>query len=149
MGHLDPYQRGENGSCDASQPETCQVGDLSGKHGSVNGTNFTATYTDDFASTKPDIGAFFGNRSFVLHYANKTRITCANFEAVQAAADGSSCSAAPSNTSGSSTTTRSSVVPTSTVGATSAPTTVTTAGAYANGPAHMLAFGAVALVFLL
>lgn len=35
--HLDPYKRGEVPICDASKPETCQVGDLSGKFG-----NFTA-----------------------------------------------------------------------------------------------------------
>ncbi|KAK7433425.1 superoxide dismutase [Colletotrichum acutatum] len=30
-------------------------------------------------------GSFFGNRSFVLHFANKTRITCANFRMVESA----------------------------------------------------------------
>ena len=35
--HLDPYKRGEVPICDASKPETCQTGDLSGKFG-----NFTA-----------------------------------------------------------------------------------------------------------
>ena len=29
--HLDPYERGEVPICNAAQPETCQVGDLSGK----------------------------------------------------------------------------------------------------------------------
>jgi len=33
-----------------------------------------------FAATLPGIGAYFGNRSFVLHFPNKTRITCANFQ---------------------------------------------------------------------
>ena len=32
----------------------------------------------------PGIGAFFGNRSIVFHYANKTRISCANFALVDA-----------------------------------------------------------------
>ena len=32
----------------------------------------------------PGIGAFFGNRSIVFHYANKTRISCANFTLVDA-----------------------------------------------------------------
>ena len=30
----------------------------------------------------PGTGAFFGNRSIVFHYANKTRISCANFALV-------------------------------------------------------------------
>ena len=33
--HLDPYKRGEVPICDASKPETCQTGDLSGKFGNM------------------------------------------------------------------------------------------------------------------
>lgn len=33
--HLDPENRGESPPCDASQPQTCQVGDLAGKHGNI------------------------------------------------------------------------------------------------------------------
>jgi len=32
-----------------------------------------------YASLVPGIGAFFGNRSIVIHYANSTRLACANF----------------------------------------------------------------------
>lgn len=99
--HLDPYERGEvskftaisNGvaltadfqtpTCDSKLPQTCQVGDLSGKHGKINttevGDHYTANYVDNYPSTFPGIGSFFGNRSLVIHFANKTRITCANF----------------------------------------------------------------------
>lgn len=49
-------------------------------------TDGTLSYTDDYAALVPGIGAFFGNRSIVIHYPNKTRITCANFVRV---ADGS------------------------------------------------------------
>ncbi|PHH71441.1 hypothetical protein CDD80_5283 [Ophiocordyceps camponoti-rufipedis] len=86
--HLDPYKRGEDPPCEKSRPETCQVGDLSGKHGKPNSntTTFIATYVDPFLSTSPESNAFFGNRSFVIHFANKTRITCANFESIGAAA---------------------------------------------------------------
>jgi hypothetical protein len=42
LAHLDPYQRGEDPLCDASAPQTCQVGDLSGKHGEINGNAFSA-----------------------------------------------------------------------------------------------------------
>lgn len=41
---------------------------------------FTASYVDYFASSEEGIGAYFGNRSFVVHFANTTRFTCANFE---------------------------------------------------------------------
>lgn len=110
LGHLDPFIRGETPACDASKPETCQVGDLAGKHGAAEpkganlvyearlvvesfqyltyDTNFltlTHSFTDPYVSLTPGVGAFFGNRSFVIHFANTTRITCANFEPVDAA----------------------------------------------------------------
>ncbi|OWP05728.1 hypothetical protein B2J93_846 [Marssonina coronariae] len=66
LAHADPYIRGE-------------TGDLSGKHGQITQDPFVATYSDGYASTVEGIGAFLGNRSFVIHFANKTRITCANF----------------------------------------------------------------------
>ncbi|KAF4594768.1 superoxide dismutase [Ophiocordyceps camponoti-floridani] len=84
LAHLDPYKRGEDPPCDSTRPETCQVGDLSGKHGKPNSTSttFTATYVDRFLSTSPQSNAFLGNVSFVFHFANKTRITCANFQSI-------------------------------------------------------------------
>jgi hypothetical protein len=36
-------------------------------------------YTDPYSSTDPKSPAYFGNLSFVLHLANKSRIACANF----------------------------------------------------------------------
>ncbi|QDS74239.1 hypothetical protein FKW77_002816 [Venturia effusa] len=80
LAHLDPFLRGEAIACTASRPETCQVGDLSGKHGKANGTTHMATFFDPYVSLKEGMGAFFGNRSFVVHFANKSRIACANFE---------------------------------------------------------------------
>merc|ERR1712093_963463 len=79
LAHADPYIRGEAPVCDPLLPQTCQTGDLSGKYGNVASDPCEATYSDDFASTLPGIGAYFGNRSFVIHFANKTRISCANF----------------------------------------------------------------------
>jgi hypothetical protein len=77
------------------------VGDLSGKHGAINtsvvGDNYNANYVDNYPSTLPGIGAFFGNRSITVHFANTTRITCANFTLT-----GSSVGGSPStNTTGS------------------------------------------------
>ncbi|KAF1831869.1 hypothetical protein BDW02DRAFT_30529 [Decorospora gaudefroyi] len=80
--HQDPYMRGEATPCDPSMPETCQTGDLSGKHGSVDAMSFSAEYTDAYLSTDPSDPAFFGDLSFVIHLANKTRIGCANFAMV-------------------------------------------------------------------
>jgi len=84
LAHLDPFVRGEDPVCDSKNPETCQTGDLSGKYGKITSDPYTATYTDDFSATRSGLGSFFGNRSFVVHFANKTRITCANFAQVSA-----------------------------------------------------------------
>jgi len=79
MGHLDPTDRGEYYPCVPGAPATCQVGDLAGKHGNITGSSFTATYSDAFLSTTPGNPAFFGDKSIVIHTANTTRLTCANF----------------------------------------------------------------------
>jgi hypothetical protein len=42
--HLDPYKRGEVPICDASKPETCQTGDLSGKFGNITAGELSAEY---------------------------------------------------------------------------------------------------------
>ncbi|KAA8632621.1 hypothetical protein SMACR_00396 [Sordaria macrospora] len=86
LAHLDPTERGEDPVCDKSKPETCQVGDLSGKYGAITKgqTTFSASYLDKYASLVEGTGAYFLNRSIVFHYPNKTRITCANFKITNA-----------------------------------------------------------------
>jgi hypothetical protein len=79
LGHLDPTNRGELHSCEVDSPETCQAGDLAGKHGNITTATFSATYTDLYLSTDPNSSYFFGNRSIVIHSNNATRLTCANF----------------------------------------------------------------------
>ncbi|KAF2447783.1 Cu,Zn superoxide dismutase-like protein [Karstenula rhodostoma CBS 690.94] len=79
--HLDPYKRGEVPLCDADNKETCQTGDLSGKHGNITtGTSFSAIYNDEFLATLTDDKSYFGDKSIVVHLSNKTRIACANFK---------------------------------------------------------------------
>jgi hypothetical protein len=39
------------------------------------------SYTDPYVSLVPGAPSYFGNRSFVIHYANTTRYACANFVA--------------------------------------------------------------------
>ncbi|KAG9186527.1 hypothetical protein G6011_09635 [Alternaria panax] len=105
--HLDPYMRGEVPICDASKPETCQTGDLSGKFGNITERTFSAEYTDLYSATLPSDPAFFGALSFVVHLSNKTRIGCANFVKISAGDDGygaapasSGYGAAPASSSG-------------------------------------------------
>ncbi|OCT51681.1 Cell surface superoxide dismutase [Cu-Zn] 4 [Cladophialophora carrionii] len=95
-GHLSPFGRSDTPPCDPVNPQTCQPGDLSGKHGNISqlayasapdgsensprATNtFQAMYLELYLSTDPNNAAFFGNRSVVVHAANGTRLNCANF----------------------------------------------------------------------
>lgn len=88
LAHLDPFIRGEDPPCDPDTPEACEVGDLSSKHGKADSDPFEATFNDPYASLVEGTGAFFGNRSLVVHFANKTRITCANFQEVTDGGEG-------------------------------------------------------------
>lgn len=89
LGHLDPFVRGDAPPCDASAPQTCQVGDLSGKYGKVTSDPFKANYTDPYTSIAEGTSeSFFGNRSFVLHNSTGARIACASFQLVTAATNG-------------------------------------------------------------
>lgn len=136
--HLDPYNRGEDPPCDASQPDTCQVGDLSGKHGKITSDPFEVQYTDPYLTLVEGEPAFFGNRSFVVHFANKTRITCANFE---------SQSGKPSPTN-----TTTPPVATGTGAPTTVPTTtgvvpVPAAGSALEAPIRLVAVGVALMMF--
>lgn len=81
MGHLDPTNRGELIMCDASQPQTCQAGDLAGKHGGkiMASGNFSTSFFEPYLTTTSGSPFFFGGLAFVLHSTNTTRLTCANF----------------------------------------------------------------------
>jgi Cu/Zn superoxide dismutase len=87
LGHLDPTNRGELYMCDAALPQTCQVGDLAGKHGGKITTPgaFSTQFVDAYLSVVEGSPGFFGGLAFVLHTGNTTRITCANFDLVQGA----------------------------------------------------------------
>ncbi|OGM46799.1 hypothetical protein ABOM_005022 [Aspergillus bombycis] len=79
LSHLDPFNRGEKPPCNPSAAQTCQIGDLSGKHGKVTQDPFEEEYNDPFVSLSANDEQFIGNKSIVLHFGNRTRITCANF----------------------------------------------------------------------
>jgi len=104
LAHLDPFIRGETPPCDPTLPQTCQVGDLSGKYGKITSDPFTASYTDPYASLVEGLGSFFGNRSINIHFANTTRITCASFALV-------SNSSSANSTTGSNTTVTTTATP--------------------------------------
>lgn len=86
-GHLDPFVRGELPPCDSSIPMTCQVGDLSGKHGNITDTSFSASYTDVYISTEPGTMAFAGDLSVVVHDSTLARLACMNITATPSDTD--------------------------------------------------------------
>lgn len=95
LSHLDPTDRGEYYPCDVTQPETCQAGDLAGKHGNITMTSFMASYLDLYLSTDPSSPYYFGDKSVVIHSTNATRLTCANFAAVASSNSTSPISTSP------------------------------------------------------
>ncbi|GFF44032.1 hypothetical protein IFM61606_02610 [Aspergillus udagawae] len=80
---FDPYRRGNKTACNMTSPQTCQIGDLSGKHGPIvtaDHQGFEAQYNDLYLSTEPGEPAYFGNRSIVVHrMSDQARMSCANF----------------------------------------------------------------------
>ncbi|KAJ9148413.1 hypothetical protein NKR23_g5237 [Pleurostoma richardsiae] len=82
-GHLDPFQREDTPACDSTKPATCEVGDLSGKYGTVTGPVALKSFVDLYTALVPTDVAFFGNRSIVFHDASSARIACANFTLVE------------------------------------------------------------------
>lgn len=82
LAHLDPFIRGQKVPCDPKRPQSCEVGDLAGKHGKIpadtsNGT-YKMTYEDLYLSLTPGQGSFIGNRSVVVHTNDTKRYACAN-----------------------------------------------------------------------
>ncbi|CZR50370.1 related to cytosolic Cu/Zn superoxide dismutase [Phialocephala subalpina] len=104
LGHLDPTDRGEYHPCENSQPETCQAGDLAGKHGNITTKEFTASYLELYLSTDPSSPYFFGDKSVVIHTSNTTRLTCANFTMI-ASSTTTTTSSSPSSGTATSTST--------------------------------------------
>ena len=82
-GHFDPMARGETNKCDPKDPANCQAGDLSGKFGAISNEikptqEFREVYQDVSLNWSRQSTHFFGNRSVVIHAADKTRIACSN-----------------------------------------------------------------------
>ncbi|KAG8990795.1 hypothetical protein FRB90_001622 [Tulasnella sp. 427] len=79
LGHLDPLGLTDSLVCDPAFPQYCQEGDLSGKHGKLNGTSSGAidafSYSDSYVRWFPEDFSILG-RSVVIHSSNKTRLAC-------------------------------------------------------------------------
>ena len=77
--HLNPYNASP--ICDDQLDNSyCQVGDLSGKHGTFNSTCFETTYVDPYLSLDYNSVASIIGKSVVFHFANLTKIACSNIK---------------------------------------------------------------------
>lgn len=78
-GHLDPGNVGAV-KCTAAKPDTCQEGDLSGKHGELKATESGSippqSYNDKYIRFSGETTTIAG-RSVVIHN-NGTRVACGN-----------------------------------------------------------------------
>lgn len=77
LAHFNTYNGTTNGSTDALK----ELGDLSGKHGEILGDSIHTSYIDPYLSLNPGDPAYFGGLSVVVHFANNTRLACANLTA--------------------------------------------------------------------
>lgn len=74
MGNFNPYK----GKPNATEAAEMEVGNLSGKHGSITKKSLKTSYADPYLSLNETDPAFIGNRSIAIQYANGTRFACAN-----------------------------------------------------------------------
>ncbi|CAI6255890.1 unnamed protein product [Periconia digitata] len=87
-GHLNPYKA--PAKCDASKRETCEVGDLSGKYGTIDATKYEEAFAEPYLSTNKEDKAFIGDKSIVFHDKDGKRVACASFQGKLVKPDGSS-----------------------------------------------------------
>ncbi|KAK0624596.1 Cu,Zn superoxide dismutase-like protein [Bombardia bombarda] len=82
-GHLDSYQRGDSPPCNNKAPATCEVGDLSGKYGTVEGPKAVKSFNDPYSALNKINLGYIGDRGIVFHDASSARIACATLKKVK------------------------------------------------------------------
>lgn len=86
---LDPFQRGDKPGCDKKKPQTCQVGDLTGKHGEIpkfqGVISVKQSFQDLYLSFKKEEKSFTGRSSVIVRNAKGNKIACGNIMEVQGA----------------------------------------------------------------
>ncbi|KAM7194048.1 Superoxide dismutase, copper/zinc binding domain containing protein [Naviculisporaceae sp. PSN 640] len=81
-GHLDSYLRGDSPPCDATQPMTCEIGDLSGKFGLEKGPTINKFFNDPYSALNIINLGYIGDRGIVFHDGSSARIACATLKKV-------------------------------------------------------------------
>jgi len=80
-GIFDPYNAGKR-YCNRQQAQTCDVGDLSGKHGCINSTSYVASYNELYASLNSASPAYVGGKSIVISDRSGSPVACGNIVCV-------------------------------------------------------------------
>lgn len=81
--HLDSFVRGADPACYSPAPQTCEVGDLSGKYGKVDAPAAKKTFNDPYSALDKMMLGYIGERAVVFHDASSARIACANLVKVE------------------------------------------------------------------
>ncbi|KAJ1911479.1 Superoxide dismutase [Tieghemiomyces parasiticus] len=80
-GHYNPTNIVANTTCVPSNSlATCEIGDLSGKHGSLNPASSAVPIVGNYVDSDVSVSSVTG-LSVVIHAANGTRVACANIVA--------------------------------------------------------------------
>ncbi|KAK3363133.1 superoxide dismutase [Lasiosphaeria hispida] len=80
--HLDSFVRGTDPPCASASPQTCEVGDLSGKYGKVAGPTALKVFNDAYSALDKIMLGYIGDRAIVFHDASSARIACATLRKV-------------------------------------------------------------------
>ncbi|KAH9824982.1 Cu-Zn superoxide dismutase [Melampsora americana] len=83
LGHLSPNGVPDKPACNQQMPQTCQEGDLAGKHGLLPGGQkiVQSQYEDAFLKFQPENESILG-RSVVIHGLDGVRLACGNITSV-------------------------------------------------------------------
>lgn len=92
LAHFNPNNGNATACPSQGNNALCELGDLSGKHGKIDSTEADLSYVDPYLSLNSDNAYYFadGKRSITIHFANTSRIACANIELTSKGSNGSS-----------------------------------------------------------
>lgn len=82
LAHFNPNNGNATDCPSQGDNSLCELGDLSGKYGKIYNTDFQTSYVEKYLSLNPNNSYYFADekRSITIHFANTSRIACANIE---------------------------------------------------------------------
>lgn len=82
LAHFNPNNGNATDCPSQGDNSLCELGDLSGKYGKIYSTSFQTSYVEPYLSLNLNNSYYFadGKRSITVHFANTSRIACANIK---------------------------------------------------------------------